>query len=55
MRREFECAAQQMEKLRVAYTVIGPTQSTVDREGDGLLRQTRLDVEMVLLVGAPSP
>jgi NitT/TauT family transport system substrate-binding protein len=43
-----------MEKLRVAYTVISPTQATVWTAKDlGLFAKQGLDVELVLLVGAP--
>src|ERR1043165_4284498 len=44
----------QMEKLRVAYTVIGPTQLNVWTAKDmGFYARHGLDVELVLLVGAP--
>ena len=44
----------QMEKLRVAYTVIAPTQATVWTAKElGLYAKHGLDVEMLLLVGAP--
>ncbi len=44
----------QPEKLRVAYTVIGPTQATVWTAKElGFYAKHGLDVEMVLLVGAP--
>ncbi|HWH76800.1 MAG TPA: ABC transporter substrate-binding protein [Candidatus Binatus sp.] len=47
-------AQTQMEKLRVAYTVISPTQATVWTAKDlGFFAKQGLDVEMVLLVGAP--
>jgi NitT/TauT family transport system substrate-binding protein len=47
-------AAAQMEKLRVAYTVIAPTQATVWTAKDlGLFAKHGLDVDLVLLVGAP--
>jgi len=47
-------AQTQMEKLRVAYTVISPTQATVWTAKDlGLFAKQGLDVELVLLVGAP--
>ncbi|HYA30470.1 MAG TPA: ABC transporter substrate-binding protein [Acidobacteriota bacterium] len=43
-----------MEKLHVAYTVISPTQSTVWTAKEmGFFAKHGLDVEMVLLVGAP--
>ena len=42
------------EKLRVAYTVIGPTQASVWTAKEmGFYAKHGLDVEMVLLVGAP--
>lgn len=44
----------QMEKLRVAYTVIAPTQATLWTANElGLFAKHGLDVELVLLVGAP--
>src|ERR1043166_100205 len=44
----------QMEKLRVAYTVIAPTQANVWTAKDmGFYAKHGLDVELVLLVGAP--
>src|ERR1043166_754346 len=44
----------QMEKLRVAYTVIAPTQLNVWTAKDmGYYAKHGLDVELVLLVGAP--
>jgi len=47
-------AQTQMEKLRVAYTVISPTQATVWTAKElGFFAKQGLDVEMVLLVGAP--
>ena len=47
-------AQTQMEKMRVAYTVIGPTQATVWTAKElGFYAKHGLDVEMVLLVGAP--
>ncbi|MGH7816019.1 MAG: ABC transporter substrate-binding protein, partial [Candidatus Binatia bacterium] len=47
-------AQTQMEKLRVAYTVISPTQATVWTAKElGFYAKHGLDVEMVLLVGAP--
>jgi NitT/TauT family transport system substrate-binding protein len=47
-------AQTQMEKLRVAYTVIGPTQLNVWTPKEiGLYAKHGLDVELVLLVGAP--
>ena len=50
----YVAAQTQMEKLRVAYTVIGPTQSTVWTAKEmGFYAKHGLDVEMVLLVGAP--
>ena len=50
-----DAAAQtSMEKLRVAYTVIAPTQANVWTAKDvGLYAKHGLDVELVLLVGAP--
>ena len=43
-----------LEKLRVAYTVIAPTQATVWTAKDlGLFAKHGLDVDLVLLVGAP--
>lgn len=49
-----QVAAQIVDKLRVAYTVIGPTQSTVWTAKEmGFYAKHGLDVEMVLLVGAP--
>ena len=47
-------AQSQPEKLRVAYTVIAPTQSTLWTANElGLFAKHGLDVELVLLVGAP--
>ncbi|HEY7169136.1 MAG TPA: ABC transporter substrate-binding protein [Candidatus Binatia bacterium] len=47
-------ARAQMEKLRVAYTVIAPTQLNVWTAKDmGLYAKHGLDVDLVLLVGAP--
>jgi NitT/TauT family transport system substrate-binding protein len=47
-------AQTQMEKLRVAYTVIAPTQATIWTAKDlGLFAKNGLDVDLVLLVGAP--
>ena len=47
-------AQAQMEKLRVAYTVIAPTQLNVWTAKDlGFYAKHGLDVELVLLVGAP--
>ena len=44
----------QTEKLRVAYTVIAPTQATLWTANElGLFAKHGLDVELVLLVGAP--
>lgn len=44
----------QTEKLRVAYTVIAPTQATLWSANElGLFAKHGLDVELVLLVGAP--
>jgi NitT/TauT family transport system substrate-binding protein len=44
----------QLEKIRVAYTVISPTQLNVWTPLEtGLYRKNGLDVELVLLVGAP--
>lgn len=46
--------AQTLEKLRVAYTVIAPTQLNVWTAKDmGYYAKHGLDVELVLLVGAP--
>jgi ABC-type nitrate/sulfonate/bicarbonate transport system substrate-binding protein len=43
-----------VEKLRVAYTVIAPTQANVWTAKEmGLYAKHGLDVELVLLVGAP--
>jgi NitT/TauT family transport system substrate-binding protein len=47
-------AQTQMEKLRVAYTVIAPTQLNVWTAKDmGYYAKNGLDVDLVLLVGAP--
>src|SRR5262250_3038191 len=47
-------AQAQMEKLRVAYTVIAPTQLSVWTAKEmGFYAKHGLDVELVLLVGAP--
>ena len=47
-------AQSQPEKLRVAYTVIAPTQATLWTANElGLFAKHGLDVELVLLVGAP--
>ena len=47
-------AQTQMEKLLVAYTVISPTQLNVWTPKElGLYAKHGLDVELVLLVGAP--
>jgi NitT/TauT family transport system substrate-binding protein len=47
-------AHSQTEKLRVAYTVIAPTQATLWTANElGLFAKHGLDVELVLLVGAP--
>ena len=44
----------QTEKLRVAYTVIAPTQATLWTANElGLFAKHGLDVELMLLVGAP--
>jgi NitT/TauT family transport system substrate-binding protein len=44
----------QTEKLRVAYTVVAPTQATLWTAKElGLFARHGLDVELVLLVGAP--
>jgi NitT/TauT family transport system substrate-binding protein len=46
--------AQTLEKLPVAYTVIAPTQATLWTAKElGLFAKHGLDVELVLLVGAP--
>jgi NitT/TauT family transport system substrate-binding protein len=46
--------AQTLEKLPVAYTVIAPTQATLWTAKElGLFAKQGLDVELVLLVGAP--
>jgi NitT/TauT family transport system substrate-binding protein len=50
----FAAAQSTMEKLRVAYTVIAPTQANVWTAKElGLFAKHGLDVELVLLVGAP--
>jgi NitT/TauT family transport system substrate-binding protein len=50
----FVNAQTQMEKLRVAYTVIAPTQLNVWTAKDmGYYAKHGLDVELLLLVGAP--
>src|SRR6266576_849652 len=50
----FVAAQIPMEKLRVAYTVIAPTQLNVWTAKDmGYYAKNGLDVELVLLVGAP--
>lgn len=50
----FVAAQTPTEKLRVAYTVIGPTQAIVWTAKElGFYAKHGLDVEMVLLVGAP--
>jgi NitT/TauT family transport system substrate-binding protein len=50
----FVWAQAQMEKLRVAYTVISPTQMSVWTAKElGFYAKHGLDVELVLLVGAP--
>jgi NitT/TauT family transport system substrate-binding protein len=47
-------AQSQSEKLRVAYTVIAPTQATLWTAKElGFFAKNGLDVELVLLVGAP--
>ncbi len=47
-------SAQPLEKLRVAYTVIAPTQLNVWTAKDmGYYAKNGLDVDLVLLVGAP--
>ncbi len=47
-------SAQPLEKLRVAYTVIAPTQLNVLTAKDmGYYAKNGLDVDLVLLVGAP--
>ena len=44
----------QTEKLRVAYTVVAPTQATVWTAKElGMFAKNGLDVDLVLLVGAP--
>ena len=46
--------AQTLEKLRVAYTVIAPTQATIWTAREmGFYAKHGLDVDLVLLVGAP--
>ena len=46
--------AQPLEKLRVAYTVIAPTQATIWTAKEmGFYAKQGLDVDLVLLVGAP--
>src|SRR4026207_618572 len=48
--------AQTLEKLRVAYTVIAPTQATIWTAKEmGFYAKHGLDVDLVLLVGAPPP
>jgi NitT/TauT family transport system substrate-binding protein len=50
----FVDAQSQPEKLRVAYTVIAPTQASLWTANElGLFAKHGLDVELVLLVGAP--
>lgn len=50
----FVWAQTQLEKLRVAYTVISPTQLNVWTAKDlGFYAKNGLDVDLVLLVGAP--
>jgi ABC-type nitrate/sulfonate/bicarbonate transport system substrate-binding protein len=47
-------SAQTLEKLRVAYTVIAPTQATIWTAKEmGFYTKHGLDVDLVLLVGAP--
>ena len=47
-------AQSQLEKLRVAYTVIAPTQATIWTAKEmGFYAKHGLDVEILLLVGAP--
>jgi NitT/TauT family transport system substrate-binding protein len=47
-------AQSQAEKLRVAYTVIAPTQATIwTAQEMGFFAKHGLDVDLVLLVGAP--
>ena len=47
-------AQTQLEKLRVAYTVIAPTQATIWTAKEmGFYAKHGLDVDLVLLVGAP--
>jgi NitT/TauT family transport system substrate-binding protein len=54
MSYSFVDAQSQPEKLRVAYTVIAPTQSALWTANElGLFAKHGLDVELVLLVGAP--
>lgn len=49
-----QVAAQTPDKLRVAYTVIAPTQATVWTAKEmGFYAKHGLDVDLVLLVGAP--
>ena len=46
--------AQPLEKLRVAYTVIAPTQATIWTAKEmGFYAKQGLDVDLILLVGAP--
>lgn len=46
--------AQTLEKLRVAYTVIAPTQANVWTAKEmGFYAKHGLDADLVLLVGAP--
>ena len=50
----FAAAQAPLEKLHVAYTVIAPTQATLWTAKElGLFAKHGLDVELVLLVGAP--
>jgi NitT/TauT family transport system substrate-binding protein len=50
----FAAAQAPMEKLRVAYTVIAPTQATIWTAKEmGFYAKHGLDVDLVLLVGAP--
>jgi len=54
MTRSSVGAQTQLEKLRVAYTVIAPTQATIWTAKEmGFYAKHGLDVDLVLLVGAP--
>jgi NitT/TauT family transport system substrate-binding protein len=54
MAYSFAAAQAPLEKLRVAYTVIAPTQATIWTAKEmGFYAKNGLDVDLVLLVGAP--